>query len=421
MIIPSIDLEAGRCVQLIGGEELAIDAGSPFPVLEAFSLAGEVAVVDLDAARGIGSNRELMRQLCARGRVRVGGGIRTLDDARQWLDAGAAKIVIGTAAEVPLLQQLPRERTIVALDTRDGAVLSHGWRQSTGRAVLERIRELRPYCAGFLVTFVELEGRQGGTDLEFAQALREAAPDSSLTIAGGVTTPEEVAALDRLGAEAQVGMALYSGRLSLADAIGACLVSDREDGLWPTVIVDEAQVALGLAYSDRASLRKAIDDRRGVYHSRKRGLWTKGSTSGATQELLAVDVDCDRDCLRFTVRQSGAGFCHQDTRTCWGADRGLGRLERRLWDRMSRPVAGSVTNQLLGDPDLLAAKIREEAQELCLASSPDEVRHEAADLLYFTLVRAAQAGVRLEEIEAMLDTRELRVSRRACVNKEQGQ
>ncbi|MFT7680534.1 MAG: phosphoribosyl-ATP pyrophosphohydrolase/phosphoribosyl-AMP cyclohydrolase, partial [Planctomycetota bacterium] len=63
MIIPSIDLEAGRCVQLIGGEKLAIDAGSPMPILEAFSLAGEVAVVDLDAARGIGSNRELMRQL----------------------------------------------------------------------------------------------------------------------------------------------------------------------------------------------------------------------------------------------------------------------------------------------------------------------------------------------------------------------
>ncbi|MGK0220694.1 MAG: phosphoribosyl-ATP pyrophosphohydrolase [Planctomycetota bacterium] len=191
--------------------------------------------------------------------------------------------------------------------------------------------------------------------------------------------------------------------------------------MWPTVIVDEAQVALGLAYSNSASLKQAMQGRRGIYHSRRRGLWTKGSTSGATQELLAVDVDCDRDCLRFTVRQSGAGFCHQDTRTCWGPDRGLGRLARRLGDRQERPLPGSVTNRLMHDPVLLAAKIREEAEELCLASSPGEVRHEVADLLYFSLVRAAQAGVTLEQIEALLDKRELRVSRRPCASKEQKQ
>ena len=132
MIIPSIDLMGGEAVQLIGGEQLAIAAGDPRPLLDRFSLAGEVAVIDLDAARGEGSNAELIRELCQRARVRVGGGIRSAETARQWLDAGASKVILGTAASPELLRALPRERTIVALDSRDGDVVTHGWRRRTG-------------------------------------------------------------------------------------------------------------------------------------------------------------------------------------------------------------------------------------------------------------------------------------------------
>ena len=125
MIIPSIDLMGGEAVQLIGGEQLAIAAGDPRPLLDRFSLAGEVAVIDLDAARGEGSNAELIRELCQRARVRVGGGIRSVETARQWLDAGASKVILGTAASPELLRALPRERTVVALDSRDGDVVTH--------------------------------------------------------------------------------------------------------------------------------------------------------------------------------------------------------------------------------------------------------------------------------------------------------
>ena len=367
MIVPSIDLAGGRTVQLVGGEEPALDAGDPRPILERFGLVGEVAVVDLDAARGEGSNAELVRELCRRGRVRVGGGIRGLETARAWLDAGAERIVLGTAAEPELLRELPRERVIVALDARDGEVVTHGWRRRTGRDLFERVAALRELCGGFLVTFVEREGRLAGTDLERAARLVDVAGSARVTIAGGVTTVDEVRELDRLGADAQVGMALYTGRMDLAEAFAAPLVSDRADGLWPTVVADERGTALGLAWSDLASLREALHTRRGVYRSRKRGLWTKGETSGATQELLAADLDCDRDALRFTVRQAGAGFCHADTRTCWGEDRGLGRLERRLRARLAdaSPVAAaSNTRRLVADPALLASKLREEADEL---------------------------------------------------------
>ncbi|MCR9243875.1 MAG: phosphoribosyl-ATP diphosphatase [bacterium] len=416
MIVPSIDLQGGRAVQLVGGEELAIDAGDPQPWLERFALAGDVAVIDLDGARGEGDNRELARALCDRADVRVGGGIRSYETACSWLDAGARQIILGTAATPELLGRLPRERVLVALDEKGGEVVTHGWRTSSGTQLLERIAQLRSSCAGFLVTFVEREGRLGGTDLERAKATVEAAGDCRVTIAGGVTTAAEIAELDRLGADAQVGMALYRGDLELGDAIAAPLTSDRSDGLWPTVVTDELGTALGLAWSSARSLRRAIAARRGVYESRKRGLWEKGATSGNHQELLRVELDCDRDAVRFVVRQHGNGFCHLDTRTCWGEDRGLARLARRLAARRDAAPDGSNTARLLRDPALLASKLREEAEEL--GATDADVVHEAADLLYFTLARLAAADASLAHVARELDRRERRVSRRPCRDKE---
>jgi phosphoribosyl-ATP pyrophosphohydrolase len=375
-------------------------------------------VVDIDAARGDGDNAGIIAEMCQRGRIRVGGGIRDLPTAIRWLDHGAERIVIGTAATPELLGELPSDRVIVALDSRDGEVLTHGWRQGTGVGVLERVRELRGFCDGFLVTFVEREGRLGGTDLKRAAMVIEAAAPSRVTIAGGITTPEEIAELDRLGADAQVGMALYSGQLTLGDSLAALMGSDRPDGLWPTLVVDESGTALGLVYSSAESLRRAIEERRGIYQSRTRGVWVKGETSGATQELVGVDLDCDRDTMRFTVRQEGTGFCHTGTRTCWGEDRGLGRLDRRLIDIARAGDPASNTRKLLDDPTLLAAKLSEEATELAGADTRQDVIHESADLLYFLLVRARAAGVGLDDVVDELDRRERRLTRRPMTAKE---
>ncbi len=418
MIIPSIDISGGQAVQLVGGESLAIEAGDPFPILERFGLVGEVAVVDIDAARGEGNNQDLITKLCRRGRVRVGGGIRDVPAALRWLDLGAEKVVIGTAATPDLLAELPSDRVVVALDSRDGEVLTHGWRQGTGTGVLERVRQLRGLCGGYLITFVEREGRMTGTDLDRAAMVIEVASPARVTVAGGVTTPSEVAELDGLGADAQVGMALYGGPLTLADALTAMMQSDRPDGLWPTVVVDELGQTLGLVYSSPESLGRALEERRGIYQSRRRGVWVKGETSGATQELLSVDIDCDRDTLRFTVRQHAGGFCHKGTWQCWGEDRGLGRLERRLSEIARAPDPASNTSRLLQDPNLLAAKLIEEATELAGAENREDVIDESADLIYFLLVRARSAGVDLNEVVRELDRRERRVTRRPMTAKD---
>ncbi|TVQ92561.1 MAG: histidinol dehydrogenase [Deltaproteobacteria bacterium] len=421
MILPSIDLQGGHAVQLVGGKDLALDAGDPLLIAERFAVAGELSIVDLDAALGQGDNSEVIEALLRRYRCRIGGGIRSVEAALRWLDAGAHQIVLGTAARPEVLKHLPADRVIAALDAVDGEVVVEGWRTRTGRGIAEVMAELRPFVSGFLVTFVEKEGRLGGTSMERVEPLIQAAQGARLTIAGGVTTAAEVAALDRLGADAQVGMALYTGRMTLAEALWAPLRSDRPDGLVPTVITDEHGGALGLAYSSEQSFLRAVQTRRGVYWSRSRQqLWEKGATSGATQTLLRVGLDCDRDALRFVVRQGEPGFCHLGTRTCWGSDGGLPRLDRTLAARRAEAPEGSYTRRLFDDPALLAAKLREETEELIEAATKPEITHEAADLIFFALTRAHAAGVDLAAIGAELDRRTLRVRRRGGHRKEEG-
>ncbi|MCP4677970.1 MAG: phosphoribosyl-ATP diphosphatase [Deltaproteobacteria bacterium] len=411
MIVPSIDLMDGQAVQLIGGEKKAIEAGDPMPIARRFSMAGEIAVIDLDAALGRGDNSELIMKLLGGYRCRVGGGIRDKETAMKWLDAGATQVILGTAATPELLSQLPRDRVTAALDARHGEVVVEGWQKGTGAGVVERIAELKDYVGGFLVTMVEREGRMEGVDMDQVRRAVEAAGDIRVTVAGGVAKAEEIAEIDRAGADVQVGMALYSGKMSLADGIVAPMKSDRPDGLWATVIADELGRALGLAYSDLESVREAVKRQQGVYHSRSRGLWVKGLTSGDTQELLRIDLDCDRDAMRYIVRQQGSGFCHLNTWSCWGEDWGIGKLLRRLGSRVKDAPEGSYTKRLFDDPALLKSKLLEEAKELSEAQ-PAEVVHEAADVVYFTLVAMARAGVGLDEVEQELERRSLRVTRR---------
>lgn len=412
MIIPSIDLMDGNAVQLVGGKEKVLDAGDPRPLLERFRLAGEVAIIDLDAALGRGSNAELIRELVKMAPCRVGGGIRDVQTARDWLDAGAAKVILGTAAVPEVLSELPRDRVIAAVDAENDEVVVHGWQTRTGLKIAERVAQLKDLVSGFLITFVEHEGRLGGTDLDRIRDLIAVAGDARVTAAGGVTTAADIAAIDALGADAQVGMAIYTGQLDFGDAIAAPFRSDRPDGLWPTVVCDERGAALGLVYSDAESVREAVKTQRGVYHSRKRGLWTKGESSGQIQELLRITPDCDRDALRFTVHQHGGGFCHEGTRSCWGDEGGLPKLLRLVAARRDEAPAGSYTRRLFEEPGLLGAKLVEEAGELAEAAKPADVAWEAADVLYFTACAMARAGVSLEQVEAELDRRALKLTRR---------
>jgi phosphoribosyl-ATP pyrophosphohydrolase/phosphoribosyl-AMP cyclohydrolase/histidinol dehydrogenase len=203
--------------------------------------------------------------------------------------------------------------------------------------------------------------------------------------------------------------------LNAGVALVSCLRTDRADGLYTTVVCDECGVALGLVYSSAESVCESLRSGRGVYYSRSRkGLWRKGATSGAVQELVSVRFDCDSDALRFCVRQKGSppSFCHTGNRSCWGPAEGLRHLQETLQSRLVTAPAGSYTKRLFDDDTLLRNKLLEEAQELSEAVEPDHVAAEAADVMYFAMVAAVKGGADLEAIERHLNARTLKIKRR---------
>jgi len=412
VIVPSIDIRAGKAVQLRGGRHPVLDVGDPEEVAERYARVGEIAIVDLDAALGTGDNSATVLRILRRHPCRVGGGLRTKEAVLRYLDAGARSVMLGTKATPEFLSELPRDRLIAALDEKGGEVVVEGWTKGTGSRIEDRMAVLAPYVSGFLVTFVDAEGSLGGIGLDRARSLIASAGGVRITFAGGAAGAEEIGALDRLGADVQAGTAIALGKLKLAEAFAASLSSDRPDGLWPTVVCDEGGRALGLVWSDLESLAAAIETGRGAYRSRSRGLWVKGETSGDLQELIRIEADCDRDAIRFTVRQSGRGFCHLARRSCFDDGSGIERLERTLRSRMADAPPGSYTRKLFDDPSLLGSKLREEADELNKAKGFDEATAEAADVIYFALTKAIAEGSSLAAIEAELDRRSLRVSRR---------
>lgn len=202
---------------------------------------------------------------------------------------------------------------------------------------------------------------------------------------------------------------------SFTNAILKGLKTDRSDGLYTTLVVDENERSLGLVYSSKESIAQAVESQKGVYFSRSRNeIWHKGATSGNVQQLLSIDLDCDGDALKFVVRQGGSGsFCHLDTQSCFGDFKnGLYGLQKLLQDRLVNAPEGSYTKRLFNDRDLLDAKIKEEAEEVTEAKEKKDIAWECADLFYFTLVKLVASGVSLEDVENNLNMKHLKVTRR---------
>lgn len=224
MLIPSIDLQNGHVVQLVQGERLAIEVPDPEPWILRFSQFARVQLIDLDAARGRGDHSALVASLCARLPCRVGGGIRTIERARRVLEGGAQAVIVSSSlfrdgsADVEFARSLAHavgpDRVIAAVDSRAGRVAIHGWTTVLPITAVEAVRALEPYCSEFLYTHVDNEGLMQGTDMAAILAVRDAT-SRRVTAAGGITTWDEIDALDAHGIDAVVGMAIYTGRLPL--------------------------------------------------------------------------------------------------------------------------------------------------------------------------------------------------------------
>jgi phosphoribosylformimino-5-aminoimidazole carboxamide ribotide isomerase len=226
MIIPCIDLMDRKVVQLVQGREKALEGDDPLTMLEKFSAFSQIQVIDLDAAIGNGANDELVQLVSSKAVCRVGGGVRTIERARKLIAQGAFRVIVGTSAFTSsgineeflkeLVDSVGPEPVVLALDSKGGRITVKGWRESLDVTAEEVIHSLEPYCAGFLCTYVDKEGMMQGTDLDWFARLR-AATKHEITAAGGITTMDDVRALDKLGIHSALGMAIYTGRLDLAE------------------------------------------------------------------------------------------------------------------------------------------------------------------------------------------------------------
>jgi phosphoribosylformimino-5-aminoimidazole carboxamide ribotide isomerase len=223
MILPCIDLMDGKVVQLVQGRDKALEGDAPLEMLRKFAAFPEIQVIDLDAAMGKGENSALVELLASRAKCRIGGGVRTPERARKLIEQGAYRVVVGTAAFTPVIEQIAAavgpERLLIALDSKHGKIVVKGWQEATDFTAEEVIGRLEPFCGGFLCTYVDKEGMMQGTDLDWFRRLR-ATTRHELTAAGGITTIEEIRALQAMNVHAALGMAIYTGRLDLEELAG---------------------------------------------------------------------------------------------------------------------------------------------------------------------------------------------------------
>ena len=223
MLIPAIDFKGGRVVQLIQGDREALATDDLDGWLEKFAAYPLIQVIDLDAAMGSGDNSTLVARVCAARPCQVGGGIRSIDTARRWLDAGATRVLIGSSffatdrvnldAAAAFSAALGADRIIAAADSRGGLIVTHGWKRTTSIDLVDAIRDLSPFVGGFLATLVDTEGLMQGLDFDLVARLR-AATTGRLIVAGGVRHMDDVRHLEQLGADAVAGMAIYTGAIA---------------------------------------------------------------------------------------------------------------------------------------------------------------------------------------------------------------
>lgn len=403
MIIPSIDLMDGRAVKLVQGnpknKKFEVDA---IKLAKEFSIYPQINLIDLDAAFGIGDNFELIKKICKLCNCNVGGGIRSIDKAYEILKFGANKIIIGTRSNKDFLSKLPKEKVIVAIDSKKGKVVDKAWTNTTNLTAVEKVMTLQNYCSSFLYTYVDKEGTMDSIDIDTILRLKDIT-NNKIQYAGGISNKDQIVELKKYEVDTVVGMAYYENKIVLSEVFVNLIDFEKNNGLVPTIVKDEFGQILMMAYSNKESLKKALQNRQGIYYSRSRNeLWQKGMTSGNTQDLIRVQIDCDSDTLIYTVKQKNVA-CHFDTYSCF-EDQEFSF--KKLFEIIkSKKGTNSFSDKLLNNEGLLKQKILEEAKEVINYSDDNNLRWEIADLIYFVTVLMVRNNIDFKDIETELKVR----------------
>ncbi|HLC96770.1 MAG TPA: HisA/HisF-related TIM barrel protein [Candidatus Nanoarchaeia archaeon] len=234
MIYPCIDLLGGKVVQLVQGkaENKKVEIEDYDELIKKFKPFGSIQLIDLDAAMGKGNNYLLIKEILKKIECRVGGGIRTVAKAKEVLGLGAIKVIIGSSVFYKengdykinndflnnLIQKIPKEKIIIAIDSIKQEIVIKGWKENTGLNIFKTAKYLESYCSEFLATYVDKEGMLQGTDLDFFKKLANTTKNQ-ITAAGGISTIKEIKELEKININSALGMAIYTNKIDLNDIL----------------------------------------------------------------------------------------------------------------------------------------------------------------------------------------------------------
>jgi phosphoribosyl-AMP cyclohydrolase / phosphoribosyl-ATP pyrophosphohydrolase len=442
-IIPTIDISQGRAVLVTEGK-IKEDNGDPMERAEFLSITSDFQIVDLDRAMEKGDNSEIIKKILSKYPCYVAGGIRNFDIASEFLNNNAKRVVISTAASVDFLKQIPNNRLILALDIdQDYNLYKRGRLELTKENIFDKIDEFSEYISFITVTFHFTEGTGKGCDMYRIQVIKKIIESKGYQIriaaAGGINSVEQVNELINMGIIPQFGLGLWRNSFTLGDIYSRVMQYEKMNQyfnfksydlptLFPCVIISREGTPLGLTYTDSIGIKESVDTRRCVFFSRERQCkWIKGETSGNYQKILYVGFNCDRTALICIVE--GEDFCHLNNYSCFTlrdlTNGGISNLEKILKNKIIKNIEKdldvattnkiiennrtqtleSYTQKLFKNKNLQINKILEEAHEIWMSPSRENLVKEFADLFYFLTLYAISNDIEIKEIYQELNKR----------------
>lgn len=396
----------GKAVQLKQGMEKVLEREDVVELAKYYGRFGELSVVDIDAAVGNGDNEKLIKQICKVASCRVGGGIRTVEKAKRILAYGAKKIIIGTAASEELLAKLPKDKILIAIDSKDGLVATHGWTKTINATPIDLVKRFNTMCSGFVYTNVDNEGMMNGIDFETIKEIR-GITTKEVVAAGGISTIDEIVKLQKMNVFTQLGMAVYTDKIKLEDAFVSCVDFERRFGFIPTVVQDvDTKQVLGVVYSTPESLKLALTTGKGTYFNRdQKKLVVKGETSGNIQELITARFNCDFDAIFFSVKEKG-NACHLGRYSCFGdKDFSVGDFYNKIVDETRILPDDALTTKMVKNDFLLKRQLMDAAFRIVNFDKAHGLEEETANFLQYLLILMAKNNITPQDVLSALSVK----------------
>ena len=431
-LIPTIDISKGRAV-LVNKGNVVTEHGDPFQRAKELSINNDFQIVDIDAAKGNGNNRELIKKISNKYHCYIAGGVRTKEIALEYLNQNAKRVVISTSViNSNLIEEIPINRLIIALDIdNDYNLLLRGRTEQTKINLFDIILQKKKYLNVLTITFHDTEGTGKGIDMNKVKIIKNFLEKNDmktrLVIAGGIKSIEEVKNLLDMNVSPQFGFALWTKLFTLGDLYSNIMDYSKLEKfqskeipiLVPCIIMRKDGLPLSLAYSDKSGIKETVDGGKLIIYSRsKNKKWIKGSESGNEQKLVQVSFNCDRTSLLYIV--DGGNYCSKDAKSCFnyrnpskGGMEYLEEIIKEAFDDEKKLNELEFQVKLMTNKKWLICKVLEEVNELQVNPNilQENEINTISDLIYLLTLYCVSCNIPVSEIFNELTRRHFTLSK----------